>query len=51
MCRYEIQKRRTRSRKRKNVHDDEKSKIPKIRYISDQDFDAYQNVLRVISHR
>ena len=34
----------------KNIHDDEKFKIAKTRYIQDQDFDAYENVLRAISH-
>ena len=54
MCRYEqeqVQKRTTRSRKIKNIRDDEKLKIAKTKYIQDQDFNAYQKVLRTISHR
>ena len=37
--------------KNKNLRDDEKVKIAKTRYIQDQNFDAYQKVLRAISHR
>ena len=47
MCRYEqkqVQKRTTRSRKIKNIRDDEKLKIAKTKYIQDQDFNAYQKV-------
>ena len=54
MCRYEqeqVQDRTTRSRKIKNIRDDEKLKIAKTKYIQDQDFNAYQKVLRAISHR
>ena len=54
MCRYEqeqVQKRTTRSRKIKNIRDDEKLKIAKTKYIQDKGFNAYQKVLRAISHR
>ena len=54
VCRYEqeqVIKRTTRSRKIKNIHDDEKLKIAKIKYSQAQDFNAYQKVLRAISHR
>ena len=53
MCRYEqeqVQKRITRSRKIKNIRDDEKLKIAKTKYIQDQDFNTYQKVFRAISH-
>ena len=45
MCRYEqeqVEKRRTRSRKIKDIHVNDKVKIAKTRYIQDQDFDAYE---------
>ncbi|CAF3341244.1 unnamed protein product [Rotaria socialis] len=54
MIRHEqeqAQKRTTRPRKAKNIRDDEKLKLGKNKYILDQDFDAYQKVLRSISHR
>jgi len=35
----------------KNIRDDEKLKSAKRVYIQDQDFNAYQKVLRSISHR
>ena len=47
----QVQKCRTRSQKIKNIRDDENVKIAKARYIEDQDFDVYRNVLRAISHR
>ncbi len=54
MIRHEqeqAQKRTTRSRKARNIRDDEKLLLAKGKYIQDQDFDAYQKVLRSISHR
>ena len=54
MCRYEqeqVQKRTTRSRKIKKIRDDEKLKIAKTKYIQDQNFNAYQKVLRAISRQ
>ncbi|CAF2885444.1 unnamed protein product [Rotaria sp. Silwood2] len=54
MIRHEqeqAQKRTTRPRKAKNIRDDEKLKSAKTKYIQDQDFNAYQKVLRSISHR
>ncbi len=45
------QQRTTRPRKARNIHDDEKLLLAKRKYIQDQDFDAYQKVLRSISHR
>ena len=33
------------------MRDDEKLKLGKNKYILDKDFDAYQKVLRSISHR
>ena len=35
----------------KNIHDDEKLKLAKRKYIQDQDFNSYQSVLRSLSHR
>ena len=49
MFRYEqeqVQKRTTRSRKIKNMRDDENLKIAKTKYIQDQDFNAYQKSLK-----
>ena len=37
-------------RKPINMRDDEKLKSAKIKYIQDQDFNAYQKVLRSSSH-
>ena len=41
----------TKPRKPINIRDDEKRKSAKIKYIQDQDFNAYEKVLRSISHR
>ncbi|CAF0929766.1 unnamed protein product [Didymodactylos carnosus] len=46
----QAQKRTTRPRKIKNIHDDEKFKLAKTKYIEDKDFDSYQKVLRALSH-
>ena len=46
----QAQKRTTKPRKSINVRDDEKLKSAKIKYIQAQDFNAYQKVLRSISH-
>ena len=54
MCLYEqeqVQKPTTRSQKIKAIRNNEKLRIPKTRYIQDQDFDTYQKVLRAIPHR
>ncbi|CAF1419324.1 unnamed protein product, partial [Rotaria sordida] len=54
MCRVEqeqAQKRSTRSRKARYARDDEKLKLAKTKYMQDKDFDAYQKVLRALSHR
>ena len=54
ICRIEqeqAQKRSTRSRKARYARDDEKLKVAKAKYMQDKDFDAYQKVLRALSHR
>ena len=54
MIRHEqeqAQKRTTRPRKARNIPGDEKLLLAKRKYVQDQDFDAYQKVLRSISHR
>ena len=54
MCRYEqeqAQRRTTRPRKGKYIQDNIKLMSAKKSYIHDNDFDAYQKVLRSISHR
>ena len=54
MCRYEqeqAQRTITRPRKGKYIQDDIKLMSAKKSYIHDNDFDAYQKVLRSISHR
>ena len=54
MTRHEqeqTQKCTTKPRKRINILDDEKLKPAEIKYIQNQDFNAYQKVLRSISHR
>ena len=54
MCRYEqeqAQRRTTRPRKGKYIQNDIKLMSTKKSYIHDNDFDAYQKVLRSISHR
>ena len=54
MCRYEqeqAQRTTTRPRKGKYIQDDIKLMSAKKSYIYDNDFDAYQKVLRSISHR
>ena len=47
----QAQKCATKPRKSINILDDEKLKSAKIRYMQDQDFNAYQKVLQSISHR
>ncbi|CAF1594245.1 unnamed protein product, partial [Didymodactylos carnosus] len=54
MCRYEqeqAQKRTTRPRKGRYIHDDTKLILAKQKYIQSKDIDAYKTVLRSISHR
>ena len=47
----QARKRTTRPWKAMNMCDDEKLKSEKIKYIQDQDFNAYPKDLRSISHR